>query len=384
MKIPFHEYWFDHQEEEAVLGVLKSGWLTAGEKVKNFERDFQIFKGNDCYCIAVSSATAALELIIDALDLPKDAEILVPNFTFYATAGAVLTRGYKVRLIDIDPDTLLPNVEHYSSAISDKTKAIIVVHYGGNTPEMDELLEFTQKNNLYLIEDCAHAIETMWKNTPTGLLGIAGAFSFYPNKNITTGEGGMVVTKDLILAEKIKSLRGHGIDQHTYDRSKLNGSFKQYDIVLPGRKANLSDLQATLGIVQLKKIHDFHTRRKFISETYDAAFLKLEAIKRPLIFEYVHSAYHLYVLLINFNLLSCTKESILTDLIKEGVQPSIHYKPLDKMTIFKNENHNSNFEGSRLAYQSVISLPIFPKMTDLQVEYVINVFSQIIMKYLIK
>lgn len=384
MKIPFHEYWFDHLEEEAILEVLKSGWLTAGEKVKIFERDFQIFKGNDCFCIAVSSATAALELIIDALELPKEAEILVPNFTFYATAGAVLTRGYKVKLIDIDPHTLLPNADHYASALSENTKAIIVVHYGGNTTEMDEILKFTQKNNLYLIEDCAHAIETTWKNTPTGLLGIAGAFSFYPNKNITTGEGGMVVTKDPMLTEKIKSLRGHGIDQQTYDRSKLNGSFKQYDIILPGRKANLTDLQATLGIVQLKKIHNFLTRRKLITGIYDNAFLKFEAIKRPIVFENVNSAYHLYVLLLNFNLLSCNKESILTDLIKENIQPSIHYKPLNEMTIFKNEFQKLNFEGSNLAYQSVISLPIFPKMTDEQIEYVIRKFSQIIMKYLIK
>lgn len=377
MIVPFHQYSFDETEEQAVLSVLRSGWLTLGKKTAEFEQAFLDYKAHNGYAIGVGTCSFGLQLILHALQKkygwnPHETEIIVPVNTFFATASAVVHRGMQPVFCDIDPTNLLIDIDDAEKRITSRTKALIVVHVAGNMPNMNRLIELCNKHNILLIEDCAHAIESKYDDIPAGFWGIAGSFSFYPNKNITTGEGGMVTTQDEELAHYIRLLRNHGIDYSTYDRSQLHhtGGFRQYDIVDFGHKFAMTDLQASLGLAQLTKIHAFYHRRKEIVNRYDEGLLSLEFITRPYILPACHSSHHLYIIQLKLELLSKSKDEMIRHLNENGIQCSVHYKPLHLLTVFGKQA--GLFPQAEKIYEQTLSLPLFPAIKNEQLEWVIS------------
>jgi dTDP-4-amino-4,6-dideoxygalactose transaminase len=382
MNVPFHQYSFDETEEQAVLEVLRSGWLTLGKKTTEFEQAFLAYKAHKGFAIGVGTCSFGLQLILHALQkkldwIPTETEIIVPVNTFFATASAVFHRGMKPVFCDIDPTNLLIDIADAPKRITSQTKALIVVHVAGNMPDMYKLVDLCNKYNIILIEDCAHAIESNYDGIPAGFWGIAGSFSFYPNKNITTGEGGMVTTQDEELAHYIRLLRNHGIDYNTYDRSLLHqsGGFRQYDIIDFGHKYAMTDLQASLGLAQLPKINDFFERRKEIITRYDEMLLLLDFIERPIILPACQSAHHLYIILLKIEKLKKNRDEVIQYLNDNQIQCSVHYKPLHLMSVFG--KNSGQFPKAEQLYERTISLPLFPKITDKQIDWVINKFCQL-------
>jgi len=382
MNVPFHQYSFDETEERALLEVFRSGWLTLGKKTAEFEQAFLSYKAHEGFAIGVGTCSFGLQLILHALQkkygwIPSETEIIVPVNTFFATASAVIHRGMQPVFCDIDPTNLLIDIADAEKRITSRTKALIVVHVTGNMPDMNRLIDLCNKYNIVLIEDCAHAIESKYDSIPAGFWGMAGSFSFYPNKNITTGEGGMVTTQDEELAHYIRLLRNHGIDYSTYDRSRLHqqGGFRQYDIIDFGHKYAMTDLQASLGLAQLPKINAFYERRKEIITRYDEALFPLDFIERPIILTACQSGHHLYIIQLNIEKLNRSRDQVIQYLNAKGIQCSVHYKPLHLLTVFGKQW--GQFPQAEQVYERTLSLPLFPKLTDEQVEWVINKFSEL-------
>ena len=257
------------EEIEEVVDTLKSGWLTTGPKVKKFEEDFVNFIGQNVNAISVNSATAGLHLALEALGIKEGDEVIVPSLTFTATAGVVMHNGAELKLVDINPITL--NMDCYSikDSITSKTKAIILVHYAGLSCDMDEILLLAKSFELKVIEDASHALSSTYKGNPIGSLkSDATVFSFYANKNMTTGEGGMVVVRDESLAKHIKMMRLHGIDKDVFDRFQSIRPSWYYEVVSPGFKYNMTDIAAAIGIHQLKKLPRFLEIRQKLAARY--------------------------------------------------------------------------------------------------------------------
>ena len=263
MKIPFAKPSISEAEIKSVVEVMKSGWLTTGKKVSQFEKNFSEYIGDNINAIAINSATAGLHLSLAALQVKYGDEIITTTNTFTATAEVVTYAGAKPVFVDIDKSTLNIDIEKIEEKITNKTKGIIIVHFGGLSVEMDKVSKIAKKHNLFIIEDSAHALPTTFNQKHVGLCySDACVFSFYANKTIMTGEGGMVVTHNKELANKIKNLSLHGINKNVYDRYTNNKVAWEYDVIAAGYKYNMTDIAAAIGIEQLKKCNEFHLKRK--------------------------------------------------------------------------------------------------------------------------
>ena len=267
--IPFSLPHISDDEINEVIDTLRSGWITTGPKVKKFENDFKNFIGSDVDTIAVNSATAGLHLALEALGVNKGDEVIVPSLTFTSTSEVVRYFGAEVKLVDIDPITLNIDLEAIRNSITSKTKVIMPVHYAGLSCDMDEILALAKEYKLGVVEDAAHALPTFYKGDIVGSLkSDATVFSFYANKNITTGEGGMVVTRNSGLAKRMKLMRLHGIDRDAFDRFQSKKPAWYYEVVAPGFKYNMTDIAAAMGIHQLKKLPIFLQRRQYLAKRY--------------------------------------------------------------------------------------------------------------------
>jgi len=381
MQVPYHRYWFTEAEEQAVLDVLRSGWLTTGQQVKLFEAEAAAYK-HAPYSIGVASCTSALFVLLASLNLgPKD-EVITTPFTFAATANTILLNGAKLVLADIDPQTLNIDPSSVAERITPNTRAVVCVHVAGHPCDMDALRALTEPHDIALIEDCAHAFESSYKGTPTGLIGYGGAFSFYPNKNITTGEGGLILCPDAGLEGRLRRLRNHGLDFDSYERSKTRG-YKQYDIMELGFKHTMNELQACIGRQQISRLPEMTRRRMALVRRYDDAFAAnphLEPVK-PL--ADTVSAYHLYIVQLRSDAVAAHRDDIVADIMDRGVGLSIAYKPLHLFTYFRTQlgYQIGDLPQAEAAYQRVFSLPLYPLLSTEEQDYAIEVVQTVVAQY---
>lgn len=360
-----------------VTDALKSGWLTTGKYTAEFENAFSAYK-NGIYCTGLTSCSAALHLAMIALDLPKGSEIIVPTLTFPSTATMALHCGLKVVFAEINPNTLTICPKDTERKITPNTKAIVAVHIAGNMCNMHALQELAKKYNLYLIEDCAHAIESEYQGIPSGTIGVIGAFSFYATKNLTTAEGGMLTTKNPEIAHKVKLLRSHGVDKEIWKRRE-SIAYQQYDVLMAGFKYNMFDIQAAIGLGELENIQVNYEKRKKLYENYVQAFSNDPRFNLVLQEPNSKHAYHLFILKLNTDILPYTRDEIMQKLKEKGVETSVHFFPVPLYTYYKNTFGYTaeDFPVSYQTYLQLISLPLYPDLSEAQQKYVIDTLYSI-------
>ena len=367
MQIPFHKTHTTNEEIEAVVEAIKSGWLTMGPKTVKFEEKFKEYIGSQ-YAISLNSATAALHLSLKAIGLKRDDEVILPTNTFIATAEVVTYFDAKPVLCDIEEDTHNIDVSKIESLITDKTKAIIPVHFAGQPCDMDEIYEIAKRYDLKVIEDAAHAIPSKYKGKLIGSLEKTDitCFSFYATKTLSTGEGGMATTNSEKYAKSIKVNRLHGISKDAWDRYTAKGSW-YYEVVDNGNKYNTTDINAALGIVQLKKQEILKQKREAIAKKYINAFEKNKNIILPVIKQDRETSWHLFVIKVD------NRDEVIEELKQRGVGCSVHFIPVHKHPYYK-ERYNykdKDYPVANRVFEKSLSLPIYPDMSDEEVEYVI-------------
>ena len=369
------------EEIDEVVDTLKSDWITTGPKTFKFEEIFFEYV-NSKYAIAVNSCTAALHLAVIALGIGNCDEVITTPYTFAATAEVVINANAKPVFVDVEKDTYNIDPAKIEEKITDKTKAIIVVHYAGHACEMDKIMEIAEKYDLYVIEDAAHAIGSKYKDQKIGSIGDATCFSFYATKNITTAEGGMITTNRGDLADKMRILSLHGISKDAWKRYSSEGSW-YYEIAYSGYKYNMSDLQASIGIHQMKKLDQMQKRREEIADMYNKSFGQIPQITIPTVKSYATHAWHLYPIQVNSDLLSINRNEFIEALKAENIGTSVHFIPLHLHPYYKEKYgfKGDDFPNAESLYKNEISLPIYPNMEDKDVEDVISAVKKIIDYY---
>jgi len=387
--LPFAVPVIEEEEIREVLDVLKSGWVTTGPKAKLFEGEFAEYIGCK-HAIAVNSCTAALHLALEAIGIGEGDEIITSPMTFAATSEVI--RYFKARpiFVDIDSTTMNLDVERLEETVRKRCdsgderrlKAIIPVHYAGYPCDMDAIMTLASKYGLKIIEDAAHAFPTSYKRRMIGTLGDITCFSFYATKNITTGEGGMITTENEEYAERMRIMSLHGISKDAWKRYTAEGSW-YYEIVAPGYKYNLTDIAAGLGVAQLRKADAFLRRRIQIADKYHQAFQKLDELGLPLAVdgkEGTTHSWHLYVIRLNRERLQIDRNKFIDELRRKGIGTSVHFIPLHIHPYYR-ETYGyqpDDFPVAYETYQRIISLPIYARMTDDDVERVIESVTDIV------
>lgn len=364
----------DFNEINEVIDSLKSGWLTSGPKVKIFESNFQKFIGESTHAIAVNSATSGLHLALEALGVSFGDEVIIPTLTFTATAEVVRYLNADIKLVDIDPITLNIDINEIRKSITDKTKVIMIVHYAGLSCDMRPILALAKEFKLKVVEDAAHALSTKYKGITIGSLqSDATVFSFYANKNITTGEGGMVVTKSKKLADRIRIMRLHGIDRDVYNRFQSKSPSWYYQVIEPGFKYNMTDISAAIGIHQLKKLPSFLKRRQYLANRYQKLLSDLPLVLPKDDMENGIHSWHLYVIRIRKNA-KLSRDELIEFLSDTGIGTSVHYIPLHRHPYWKNRYQLSNkmFPVADRIYKCMLSIPLYTAMTDQDQDLVIE------------
>ena len=374
--LPFALPDIGEDEINEVVHSLRSGWLTTGIKARQFEKEFAEFIGPDVEAVAVNSATAGLHLALEAVGISQGDEVITTPYTFTATAEVIRYFGAHPVFVDIDPNTYNLDPDKLELAITPKTKAIIPVHFGGYSCEMDKIMEIARAYNLRIIEDAAHALPTHYKGKLVGSLDTdAAVFSFYATKTITTGEGGMIVTKDRNIAARCRTMRLHGINRDVFDRYTSSRPAWYYEVVAPGYKYNLTDIAASIGIHQLRKCMSFYEKRKDIARIYNEEFKNLPLIlpPQPDDPDSTHS-WHLYVVGMDQASTSMSRNDFVQKLFDMGIGCSVHFIPLhlhpywSSMYNYKPED----FPVALSVYERSVSLPIYTKMSDSDIARVVD------------
>ncbi|NPA40338.1 MAG: DegT/DnrJ/EryC1/StrS family aminotransferase [Thermodesulfobacteria bacterium] len=369
-KIPFHRPYISQEEIEEVTKVIKSGWLTMGPKTLEFEEKFKEYIYSDSekkgFAISLNSCTAALHLALKAAGIKPGDEVIIPTNTFIATAEAVTYLGAKPVLCDVEYETHNMDVSLLESLITEKTKAIIPVHFGGQPCDMDEILKIAKKYGLYVIEDAAHALPSWYKGKKIGTIGHLTCFSFYATKTLATGEGGMITTFNEEFAKSIKINRLHGIDRDAWNRYTLQGDW-YYEVVEQGYKYNTTDLQSALGIAQLNKLEWMWKRRKEIAQKYEEAF-KHTSIETLKIKSDRETSWHLYVIKVN------NRDELYKKLKEKGIGTSVHFIPVHRHPYYKNKFNykKEDYSVAEEVFKRCLSLPIYPGLNEEEVEYIVE------------
>ena len=377
--LPFALPEIGEEEIAEVVDALRSGWVTTGPKTRQFEGDFAAFLGDDTrgqhlHCVAVNSATAGLHLALEALGIGPGDEVITTTHTFTATAEVVRYLGADVVLVDIDPATLNISPAAVEAAITPRTKALMPVHFAGLAADMPALLDIARRHGLKVVEDAAHALPTTCGGAMVGTLDSdATVFSFYANKTITTGEGGMLVTRDAALAQRARTMRLHGMNRDAFDRFTAKVPSWYYEVVAPGFKYNLTDIAASMGIHQLRKAHAFQQRRSQIAAAYDQAFAGLPLVTPPQATAADQHAWHLYVVRLADHA-GIERDHFIERLFALGIGCSVHYIPLHLHPYWRDRYALSpaQFPHSQRAYERMVSLPIYSRMTDADVARVVG------------
>jgi len=371
MNVPFYVPWIIEEDKNSVIEALNSRWLTGGPKTREFEKLFADFIGVK-YTVSVNSGTAALHLAMRTLNLKPGDEVIVPVFTFAATADAVLFCRARPIFADIDPRTFNLSPESMVDRLTKRTKAIIVVHYAGQPADMREIMEIAEDYKLYVIEDCAPSLGASYRESKTGSIGTMGCFSFYPTKIITTLEGGMLTTNEEWIAKKAKLLREHGMTRNASEREKR--ADWHYDITDLGYNYRLNEVQAALGISQMKRVKDGIEKRVKAANYYTRKLSEIEGIVTPYEAKNRTHVYHLYVVKALDEKCGLSRDELFTELSSRGIGLSVHYTPLHLMTFYKRTIGftSGSFPNAEEAYEKVLSLPLYPTISRDQIDYVIN------------
>jgi len=369
-KIPFFVPNIDNSDKKAVLESLNQPILTNGPNLQKFEKVFAKFTGAK-YAIGVTNATAALILSLNALELKKNDEVIVPDETFVATANAVLLNGAVPVLADIEDVGYNVSVESIEKSITKKTKVIMPVHIAGKACDIIKIRKLARDHDLKIIEDCAHAIGTKINGKHVGTFGEFGCFSFYPTKNITTIEGGMVITNSKKLATKIIAHRNHGF----VTSKKFNSKPWLYDVELPGYNFRLDEIRSALGINQLKRIRKLNTLRKKACQYYNLKLKSINGIETPILSKFNDDVNHLYMIRVKKEY-GITRDELFRKFMKLGIETSLHYTPLHEFTLFKKSAKKYvSLKNSKILYNELISLPMFPYISKKEQNTVIKYLS---------
>jgi dTDP-4-amino-4,6-dideoxygalactose transaminase len=374
--IPFHKPSIGPEEFAAVVKVLESGWLTTGPMAQQFERNFEAYTGCK-HALAVNSCTAALELALNVIGLEPDDEVLVPAYTFTASAAVVAHLDGRPVLCDSLPGGFNVDPADIESRISSKTRAIMAVHIAGEPCNLSVIRKIASRRGLHLIEDAAHALPASYNGERIGSNSEIGAFSFYATKTITTGEGGMFVTNNEAYAERAKLMRLHGISGDAWKRYSKEGTWR-YDVMEAGFKMNMPDLLAAIGLAQLSKADWFYQRRREIALRYLSLLSTVEELEMPGSSD-GHS-WHLFIVRLRPALLDRSRQEFVEDLKQAGIGTSVHFIPLHLHSFYRQRYgyKTGDFPNAEDAYQRAVSLPIWPDMSDADVQYVANTIKRIV------
>jgi dTDP-4-amino-4,6-dideoxygalactose transaminase len=363
-EIKFHKPNIDNSELKNLKRVIKSGWLTTGAEVKKFEKEFlKIFK-KKLFCTAINSCTSGLFLALKAIGIKKNDEVITSDLTFTSTVSSIYHTGAKPVIVDIEKDSLNMSIDEIKKKITKKTKCIIVVHYSGYPVDIEKIYKIAKKKNIKIIEDAAHCLPSRYKNDLIGeKYSDVSVFSFYATKTLTTGEGGMCLSKHKKIIDYIKTNSFHGIDRDVYNRYNQAQNNWFYDVKSPGYKFNLTDLSASMGISQLKKLKKNYNLRKKISDKYFEILSKTNLILPIKDNKNFKSSWHLFVIRILSNN-KINRDKISNLLKKKGIGSSVHYVPIHKHTFWKKNLglKSKNFENTEIISKEILSLPIYPDL----------------------
>jgi len=372
--IPYGRQWIDASDIREVIKVLKSDWLTQGPKIKEFEDALCKYTGAK-YAVAVSSGTAALHISCLAANIKRSYEVITSPITFTASANSILYCGGKPVFADIQNDTVNIDPEEIKKKINPNTKAIIPVHFAGHPCDLEEIKEIAKKHNLLIIEDASHALGAEYKNSKIGSCKYSDMtiFSFHPVKHITTGEGGAVLTNREDLYQKLLLFRNHGITREKKKMAKYDGPW-YYEMQQLGFNYRLTDLQCALGINQLKKLEKYIERRRELASIYNKGLSKIDKIILPVEKPYVKSSWHIYYIRLKD---SSKRRLIFEELQKSGIGAQVHYIPVHLQPYYrKNFGYKAgDYPKAEDYYQSTITLPLYPKMMNSEIQYIINILE---------
>ena len=379
--LPYGHQWIDEDDIRAVIKVLRSAWLTTGPNISQFEAAFAAATGA-AEAVAVSNGTAALHAAMHALGIGPGDEVIVPAMTFAASANCVVYQGGTPVFADVDPDTLLLDPADVEAKITTRTKAIVAVDYTGQPCDYDALRRIASRYDLALVDDAAHALGGQYKGRFVGTLADLNTFSLHPVKHITTGEGGVITTDDAVLAQKMQVFRTHGITSDHRQRAEQGSWF--YEMVALGYNYRITDFQCALGLSQLRKLQPWVKRRQEIARMYDEAFAGISAVSPLAVRADVSHAYHLYVVQFDLERLQADRNVIFLALRAEGIGVNVHYIPVHYHPFYRERfgTKPGLCPVTEAAYERIVSLPIFPKMTDEDVQDVVAAVTKVIEAYI--
>ncbi len=377
----FHKPFISEEEVDEIVDTVRSGWISMGPKTIRFENNFNEYIGAK-KSVAVSSWTAAGHLSLEAFGINEGDEVILPTMTFPATAEIVCYFKAKPVMVDVDEDTLNISIAAIEKAITSKTKAIIPVHYAGQPCDLDEIHAIAEKYNLKVLEDAAHSLPARYKGKKIGTISDVTCFSFYATKTLSTGEGGMICTNNEEIAERVKIMRLHGINRDAWKRYTESGSW-YYEVVAPGYKYNFTDLQASLGLPQLKKVDAMWNSRKRIAAKYTEALKDLDMLQLHTIKPDRDSSWHLFPIRLYLDRLTKNRAQIINELREKKVGVGVHFMPVHQHLYYR-ETFNlsdADYPVASAAFPRLMSLPIYPGMTDDNVDKVINVLIDTLNKF---
>jgi dTDP-4-amino-4,6-dideoxygalactose transaminase len=367
-KIPLSDIDFDDQEAKAVLGVMRSKWLSMGPVTEQFEEAFARHIGVK-HAYAVSSGTAALHLAHRALGISEGDQVITPSLTFVATANAALYCGARPIFADIyGEENLNISPEQILEKITPATKAISLVHFAGYPCDMTAISDIAEDHNLKVIEDAAHAVGASWREQHCGAIGDIGCFSFFANKNLVTGEGGMITTGDDLLADKIQRLRSHGMTTLTWDRHR--GHAHSYDVVDLGFNYRINEIASSIGLIQLKKLDAHNLKRKILTEQYRETLSKIPEVTIPFTTSTGSSAYHIFPILLSDQV---DRRTFISQMQAQGIQTSIHYPPIHRFTYYQNQFfclEDLSLPMTEYVGSHEVTLPLYTQMTAQEMDTV--------------
>lgn len=379
--LPFALPEIGEDEIAEVVESLRSGWVTTGPKAKQFEADFAEFLGDSTLqCISVNSATAGLHLALEALGVGPGDEVIVPSYTFTATAEVVRYLGGTPVFIDIDPATFNITAEAFEAAITANTKVVMPVHFAGLPCDMDAIIGVAKKHNVRIVEDAAHALPTRYNGKMVGTLGTDfSVFSFYANKTMTTGEGGMVVTHDEELAKRCRIMRLHGISRDAFDRYTSTKPSWFYEVVAPGYKYNMPDIAAAMGIHQLKRLTAFQKKRTHMAAVYNEALQDLPLILPPPALSGCEHAWHLYPIRLTHDA-PVDRDTFIVKMAELGIGCSVHFIPLHLQPYWRDTYQLTleMFPAAQAAFESEASIPLYTKMTESDQQRVVSAIKKVL------
>lgn len=380
--IPYNQPDITDAEISAVEETVKSRWIAKGPRTLKFEEEFAKHVGAK-HAVAMNSCTAALHVALLSKGIGPGDEVITTPMTFASTANTIIHVGAKPVFADIDYRTGCIDPDEIEKKITPKTKAVVPVHYSGQVCDLDRIYDIADRHGLFVSEDAAHALESRYKGRLIGnkLKGTA-SYSFYATKNLTTGEGGMLVTDDDDIDAKARIWAGQGMSHNAWNRYAKGGTWK-YDICEPGFKYNMFDIQAALGLVQLSRIDEMQKNRLRIAEKYQREFAKIDAVEPPYVPDYTTHSWHLYILRIKPELLTIDRDRFITELNDRNVGTSVHFIPVTSMSAYTSRYgyKKGDFPNTEKHFERIISLPLYPSLTDEEADYIIDAVRDIVEKY---